>query len=383
MGRRDSINLRAGFAGETRQPSYVNGLSVTATARFGHWRVNLVTTRAMPNNRQYILRSRPVGELADSDLELRETEIRAPGPGEIQVRTTHISMDPTVRIWMSDMPGYLPPIPIGDVVRALGAGVVEQSKHPDFKPGDTVFGMPGWQTHPTVKPEEASFAKLEPGVTPELSLAVLGITSGFTAYFGLLDVTNPQPGETVVVTAAAGSVGSLVGQIAKIKGCRVIGVAGGPEKCKYVVDELGFDACIDYRNEDVGAALDRLAPEGIDIDFENVGGEQLDAILLRMKLHGRISLCGMISDYNSCGQPTPGPKNFAQILMRRIKIAGFIILDYIPRLGEAGPELAKWVAEGKLKARTYSIDGFEKLPDALRELVGGKTGKIGKMFVRV
>ncbi len=337
----------------------------------------------MPTNRQYILESRPVGTLADSDLALRESEVRVPEPGEIQVRTTHISMDPTVRIWMSDMPGYLPPIAIGEVVRSLGAGVVEQSNHPDFAVGDPVFGIVGWQTHPTFKPEEAMIGKLAPGLSPELSLAVLGMTSGFTAYFGLLDVTNPQPGETVVVTAAAGSVGSLVGQIAKIKGCRVIGIAGGPDKCKYVVDELGFDACIDYRNEDVGAALDRLAPDGIDIDFENVGGDQLDAILLRMKLHGRISLCGMISDYNRSGQVTPGPTNFAQILMRRIKIAGFIILDYIPRLGEAGPVLGQWLAEGKLKARTYMIDGFEKLPDSLRELVGGSTGKIGKMIVRV
>ena len=337
----------------------------------------------MPTNRQYILKSRPVGELADSDLELRESEVRAPEAGEIQIRTTFISMDPTVRIWMSDMPGYLPPIAIGEVIRALGAGVVEQSNHPDFAPGDEVFGITGWQTHVTGKPEEAMFGKLAPGVGPELSLAVLGVTSGFTAYFGLLDVTNPQPGETVVVTAAAGSVGGLVGQIAKIKGCRVIGIAGGPEKCKYVVDELGFDACIDYRNEDVGAALDRLCPEGIDVDFENVGGAQLDAILLRMKLHGRISLCGMISDYNRSGEVVAGPANFAQILMRRIKIAGFIILDYIPRFAEAGPVLGQWLAEGKLKVRTYSIEGFEKLPDALRELVGGQTSKIGKMMVRV
>lgn len=334
-------------------------------------------------NRQYILKSRPVGELADSDLELRETEVRAPGPGEIQVRTTLISMDPTVRVWLSDVPAYLPPIGIGEVVRALGAGVVEQSNHPDFAPGDEVFGITSWQTHPTAKPEEVMFAKLAPGLSAELSLAVLGMTSGFTAYFGLLDVTNPQPGETVVVSAAAGSVGSLVGQIAKIKGCRVIGIAGGPEKCKYVVDELGFDACIDYQAEDVGAALDRLCPDGIDVDFENVGGATLDAILMRMKLHGRISLCGMISEYNQLGQTIPGPLNFGQILMRRIKVAGFIILDYLPRFEEAGPQLAQWLAEGKLKTRTYAIEGFEKLPDALRELVGGKTSKIGKMMVKV
>lgn len=337
----------------------------------------------MSTNRQYILKSRPVGELADSDLELREIEVRTPGPGEIQLATTHMSMDPTVRVWMSDMPAYLPPIPLGQVVRSLGAGIVAQSNHADFAKGDVVFGILGWQTHPTVRPEEAMIGKLPAGVSPEVSIAVFGITSGFTAYFGLLDVTHPQPGETVVVTAAAGSVGSLVGQIAKIKGCRVIGIAGGAEKCRYVVDELGFDECVDHRNEDVGAALDRMAPEGIDIHFENVGGPQLDAVLPRMKLHGRISICGLISDYNRNGQPTPGPTNFAQILMRRLKVEGFIILDYIPRMPAAGQELGKWLAEGRLKARVYPIDGFEKLPDALRELVGGNSRKIGKMIVRV
>jgi NADPH-dependent curcumin reductase CurA len=343
----------------------------------------MIITRSMPNNRQYILESRPVGELRDSDLSLREVEIRAPGPGEVQVRTTLISMDPTVRIFMSDVQGYLPPIALGEVVRSLGAGIVEQSNHPGFAPGDEVFGILGWQTHPTLVPEQTLLGKLVPGFSAEQNLAVMGVTSGFTAYFALIDVTNPQPGEIVVVSAAAGSVGSLVGQIAKIKGCKVIGIAGGPEKVKYVVDELGFDACIDYRNEDVGAALDRLCPEGIDIDFENVGGEILDAILPRMKLHGRISLCGLISDYNRLGQPVAGPKNFGQILMRRIMVKGFIILDYIPRMAEAAMAIGQWLAEGKLRTRTHVIEGFEKLPDALRELVGGKSANIGKMMVRI
>ncbi len=337
----------------------------------------------MPNNRQFILRSRPVGELADSDLELREVPIREPGPGEVQLAVTVMSMDPTVRIWMSDMPQYLPPIELGTVVRAIGAARVERSNDSRFAVGDEVVGIMGWQTHPTGSPEEMMIGKLAPGVSAELALSVMGMTSGFTAYFGLLDITDPKAGETVVVSAAAGSVGSLVGQIAKIRGCRVIGIAGGPEKCRYVTEELGFDGCIDHRNEDVGAALDRLCPEGIDAYFENVGGAILAAVLLRMKLYGRVSVCGLIGDYNQAGQPIGGPANFSQILMKRLRVQGFIILDYIPRFAEAVDALGRWLAEGKLKQRTWERQGFDTLPDALRELVGGGSEKIGKMLVRI
>lgn len=337
----------------------------------------------MPSNRQYLLVSRPVGVLQDSDLSLVESEIRAPGPGEVQIRTQLVSMDPTIRIFMSDIQGYLPPIELGTVVRSLATGFVEQSNHPGFAVGDEVFGILGWQTHPTLVPEMSLLGKLPPGIDGATSLAVMGVTSGFTAYFALLEVGMPKAGETVVVSAAAGSVGSLVGQIAKIKGCRVIGIAGGPEKCKYVVEELGFDACIDHRNEDVGAALDRLCPDGIDLDFENVGGAILDAILLRMKLHGRIVLCGTIADYDTFGGQVRGPSNFSQILMRRIMIKGFIILDWLDKVPAAAAELGGWLAQGKLKSRTYELSGFEKLPDALRELVGGAPQQIGKMMVRI
>lgn len=337
----------------------------------------------MPINRQYILRSRPVGELSDSDLELREVELPELRDGEVRARTTWISMDPTIRIWMSDVPQYLPPIELGDVVRAAGTGVVEASKHPDFAVGDAVGMFSGWQTHVQAPPELVNMSKLPPGVEPTTSLALFGLTSGFTAYFGLYDVVDPKPGETVVVDAASGSVGSLVGQLAKLRGCRVIGITGGAQKCAYV-RELGFDACIDHQTEDVGQALDRLCPDGIDVCFENVGGPIFDAILLRMKLHGRISLCGLISDYDQLqGASVPGPAQFGQILMKRLMVKGFIILDYIPRFGEAMPQLAKWAAEGKLVSRIYEIDGFERLPDALRELVGGKSQKIGKMLVKV
>jgi NADPH-dependent curcumin reductase CurA len=336
----------------------------------------------MPINRQYILRSRPVGELSDSDLELREVQLPELREGEVRARTTWISMDPTIRIWMSDVPQYLPPIEIGDVVRAAGTAVVEASKHPDFAVGDNIGLFSGWQTYVQGPPELSNMAKLPPGVEPTTSLAVFGLTSGYTAYFGLYDVVDPKPGETVVVDAASGSVGSLVGQLAKLRGCRVIGITGGAEKCAYV-RELGFDACIDHSSEDVGEALGRLCPDGIDVCFENVGGPIFDAILLRMKLHGRISLCGLIADYDQLQGEVPGPKQFGQVLMKRLRVEGFIILDYIPRFGEATPQLAKWAAEGKLRTRIYEIEGLERLPDALRELVGGHSNKIGKMLVKL
>lgn len=337
----------------------------------------------MPTNRQYILRSRPSGELSNDDLELREVELPELGEGEIRVRTTFVSIDPTIRLWMSDMPQYMPPIELGQVVRALTTGVVEASRHPGFAVGDLVTTLAGWQTIAQGAPEMLGAGLIPPGVEPTQALALFGLVSGVTAYFGLYDVVDPKPGETLVVDAAAGAVGSLVGQLGKIRGCRVIGIAGGADKCKYVTEELGFDACIDYRSEDVGAALDRLCPAGIDVCFENVGGPIFDAILLRMKLHGRVSICGLISEYNASGSTVPGLQNVSQIFMRRLHVHGFICLDYIPRIGEALAELGKWAAEGKLKSRIYELRGFETLPDALRELVGGQSGKIGKMVVRL
>jgi len=339
----------------------------------------------MSTARQYILRSRPQGALSDDDLELREVELPELGANEVRVRATYISIDPTIRIWMSDVPQYLPPIEIGEVIRAGGTGVVEASTHPDYVEGDVVGGFMGWQSRAQGNPELFSLQKIPAGIDETLAISVIGMTSGLTAYFGLLDVTNPQPGEVVVVDAAAGSVGSLVGQIAKIKGCKVIGIAGGPDKCKYITEELGFDGAIDYKNEDVGEALDRLCPDGVDICFENVGGPIFDAILMRMKLHGRVSLCGMISSYDAAGtdKKVPGPYAFGAVLMKRLRVQGFIILDYVDQFPAAIGELLQWVGAGKLKARLYTLEGFEALPGALRELVGGKSGNIGKMLVKL
>jgi len=332
-----------------------------------------------PTTRQYILRARPQGALADSDLELRERPLPELADGEVRLRTTWMSIDPTIRIWMTDMPQYLPPIELGEVVRSVGIAVVEASRNPAYAEGDLLYGLVGWQTRLQCDPAALGLQKLAPGVDPPHVLAVLGLTAGLTAYHGLVDVVDPKPGETLVVDAAAGTVGGLVGQIGKILGCRVIGIVGGPAKCAYVTDELGFDACIDYRAEDVGAALDRLCPEGIDVCFENVGGPILDAILLRMKLHGRISLCGLIADYDS-----PRPiTNFAQILMRRLRIEGFIILDFVDRFADTTAKLAGWIAEGRLKNRVHVIEGFERLPDALRALVGGDSPNLGKMVVKI
>lgn len=339
----------------------------------------------MSTARQYILRARPRGVLSDDDLELREVELPELGANEIRVRVTHVSIDPTIRIWMSDVPQYLPPIELGEVVRAGGTGIVEASNNPNFAVGDAVFCFCGWQTRLQGDPQVIAAQKLPPGVDPAMAMATTGLTSGMTAYFGLLDVTDPKPGETLVVDAAAGSVGSLVGQIGKIKGCRVIGIAGGADKCKYIVDELGFDGAIDYRNEDVGKALDRLCPSGIDVCFENVGGPIFDEILLRMNLFGRVSICGLISNYDApgSGNKTPGPYAFGMILMRRLKVQGFIILDYMDRFEQATAELLGWVGAGKIKTRVHLLDGFESLPGALRELVGGSSSNIGKTIVEL
>ncbi|MCB9753032.1 MAG: NADP-dependent oxidoreductase [Myxococcales bacterium] len=334
-----------------------------------------------PRNRYYTLESRPVGELKDSDLARREAPVRAPERGEIQLRTRWISLDPTNRIWMSDMPQYMPPIELGDVVRALTLGVVERSAHPDYAEGDLVTGAWGWATHPTGTPEALGAFKLPALPIPETqALSLIGATSGMTAYFGLLEVARPKAGETLVVDAASGSVGALVGQLAKIKGLRVIGITGGREKCEYITDELGFDGAVDYKSEDVGAALDRLCPDGIDVCFENVGGSIFDAILLRMNLYGRVALCGMIESYNAQDK-VPGPYAFGMILMRRLRVQGFICTDYAARFPEAIGELLGWAGAGKLKIREDLREGFDNLPESLRQLLRGE--KLGKMLLRV
>jgi len=332
------------------------------------------------SNRQWVLRKRPVGDIAPGDLELVEAPKPTPGDGDILIRTVYLSLDPTNRIWMSDIDQYMPPVDIGDVMRGGTLGVVEQSNNAAFAVGDIVIpGLGGWQDYAVSNGDGVT--KIPPGLGIPLDafMSVLGAT-GMTAYFGLLEIGQPKPGETVVVSAAAGAVGSTVGQIAKLKGCRVVGLAGSDEKCAWVVDELGFDACINYKRENVLSALRRACPDGIDVDFENVGGDILDAVLTLINQNARIALCGLISTYNAEGD-VPGPYMFRNILMKRARVEGFIILDFLDRFADAQAQMGQWLAEGKLTYRTDIVDGLETAPQALGRLFTG--GNIGKLLVRV
>ena len=330
----------------------------------------------MMKNRQWLLKRRPDGAVKDSDFTWVETEAPAPGEGEALVRTLMLSCDPTQRAWIAG-DTYLPAVKIGEVVRSFGAGRIEKSNSPGLKAGDVVLGLVGWQDYVAMKPDGLN--KLPPGTPLELAMGVLGMI-GVTAYFGLLDVGRPVAGETVVVSGAAGATGSIVGQIARIKGCRAIGVAGGAEKCHWLIDELGFDAAIDYKSENVKARLAELCPKGVDIFFDNVGGPILDAALARLAMRGRIVLCGGISAYDAA-EPPPGPKNYLNLVSKRGRMEGFLVFDYQPRAKEAIEALAGWVNEGKLKHRVDVQHGLENAPATLRRLFEGKNE--GKQLLRV
>jgi NADPH-dependent curcumin reductase CurA len=323
-------------------------------------------------NRQWVLRRRPEGEIKSGDLELVSSPIPTLSDGEFLARTVYLSLDPTNRIWMSDMEQYMPPVQLGDVMRGGTLSVVEESKNSDYKPGDIVMGIAGWQEYAVMSGAQ----KLPRSPLPLTAyMSVLGMT-GATAYFGLLDIGQPKAGETVVVSAAGGAVGSIVGQIAKLKGCRVVGIAGSDEKCMHLVKDFSFDACINYKKENILAALKRECPNGIDVDFENVGGEIFDAILQCINLKARIALCGLISGYNA-KELTPGPTHFANVLMKRARIEGFIIIDYFPRLGEFMADMGQWVAQGKVKYDVHVVKGIDNALSALNLLfTGGNTGKL-------
>lgn len=329
---------------------------------------------------QWRLARRPSGDIGEGDLALQRKALPELRQGEIRVRTIYLSLDPTNRIWMSDIDQYMPPVQIGDVMRGLTIGVVEASANPDYRQGELVSGAWGWQSRANIGTAER-VAKIRPmaGVPLSAFQGLFGMI-GCTAYFGMLDIGQPKAGETVVVTAAAGAVGSIAGQLAKIAGARVVGIAGSAEKCRWITEELGFDAAIDYRKEDVAAALGRHCPDGIDVDFENVGGPHLDDILARINIGARIALCGLIATYNADG-PVPGPYLFRNILMKRATVKGFIVSDYAKRFPEANRDLAKWYGEGKLKYRVDIVDGLENAPTALRKLFDGSNN--GKLMVRV
>ena len=328
-------------------------------------------------NRQWLLAQRPDGAIKDSDFKLIETDVPTPGEGEVLVRTLMLSCDPTQRGWIA-RDTYLPAVKIGEVVRSLGAGRVVASNHPDFAVGDVVSGLVGWQDHVVMNPR-GQLNKLPPGAPLELAMGALGLT-GLTAYFGLLDVGRPVAGETVVVSGAAGATGSVVGQIAKIKGCRAIGIAGGAEKCRWLTEEAGFDATIDYKSENVAARLKELCPKGIDIFFDNVGGDILDAALARLAMRGRVVLCGGIAHYNAT-EPPPGPKNYLNLVVQRGRMEGFLVLDYMSRAGEAIAALAGWVQAGKIKHKVDVQHGLENAPATLRRLFEGRND--GKQLLRV
>src|ERR1700704_3756769 len=290
-------------------------------------------------NRRLVLAARPSGMVDESTVRVEEEGVPEPGEGEALARVRYLSIDPTIRTGMNDAPGYLPPIQVDDVIRGAGIAEVVRSKTDRYAPGDLLFGMTGWQDYVIADEGERAMQSLPPGVPPSIALGLFGVT-GMTAYFGLLDVGRIHEGDVVVVSGAAGATGSTVGQIAKLKGAsKGIGIAGGQEKCGWIADELGFDATIDYKGEDVSARLRELAPEGIDLYFDNVGGEILDACLGQLALRGRVVLCGAISTYTDRGAMT-GPANYRSLIIRRGRMEGFIILDYLDRFPEAQGEMA-------------------------------------------
>jgi NADPH-dependent curcumin reductase CurA len=328
-------------------------------------------------NRRWLLAARPTGMIDESLFRWVEEDVPAIGDGEILARVLYLSCDPTQRGWMA-RDTYLPAMKIDEVVRSAGVGRVIASKDPAYAVGDLVSGLVGWQDY-AVLPRGAMPTKVPPGVPIPLAMSALGLT-GLTAYFGLLDVGRPKAGETVVVSGAAGATGSVVGQIARIQGCRAIGIAGGPEKCAWLTGEAGFDAAIDYKSEDVGARLRELCPKGIDVFFDNVGGEQLDIALARLAMHGRVVLCGGIAQYNEA-TPPPGPKNYLNLIVKRGRMEGFLVFDFFARAPEAVAQLLAWVQEGKIKDRVDIVEGLENAPRALRRLFTGENR--GKQLVKI
>lgn len=334
----------------------------------------------MPINRVCRLIKRPAPGLVTRDIfAFADEPLPEPGPNEFRVKIAYISLDPAMRGWMNEGKSYIEPVTLGAVMRAFAAGHVDVSNHPDFKVGDAVQGVIGVQQYAVS--DGKGIVKLDTSEAPlERWIGGLGMP-GWTAYFGLLDVGKPQPGETVVVSAASGAVGSLVGQIARLKGCHTVGIAGGPEKCAYVKEELGFDACVDYKAGDLDGALKTAAPKGIDVYFESVGGEILDTVLPQMNVFGRIPVCGLISAYAATTLPD-GPKNLRYVLTQRLTMRGLIVFDWADRIPEAIRELGAWHKAGKLKIREDVRDGgIDAYPEVLNLLY--TSGNFGKLVLKV
>jgi len=328
--------------------------------------------------RQFKLAARPVGLPKESDFTLVETPLSAPQPGEVIVKTSYLSVDPYMRGRITGVRTYADPVNIGDIMVGSAVGEVIESRDPSLQPGDFVVGYWGWQDHAVAR--AAGLQKLNPQLAPvSTALGVLGMP-GMTAYFGFLEICHPQAGETVVVSGAAGAVGSLVGQIAKIHGCRAIGIAGADDKIRHLVDDLGFDAAFNYKTvSDYVAKLKELCPQGIDCYFDNVGGDISDAVFTLLNTFGRVSVCGQISQYN-LQKPEPGPRLLGQILVRQLKVEGFIVTRFQPRWPQGIAQMAQWIKEGKIKYREEIVAGFEKTPRTFIDMLEGKN--TGKMLVK-
>jgi len=335
----------------------------------------------MNSNRQWVLTKRPAGMVGKDNFTYQETAIPEPADNEVLVRNLYLSFDPTQRGWMEDRVSYLPPVGLGEVMRAGSVGQVVESRHPDFKKGDLVQTTGGWQDFVLIEPEKSLMGlnKIPAGISLTMPLSVLGIT-GLTAYWGLLDLGQPKTGQTVLVSGAAGATGSVAGQIARIKGCRVIGIAGGAEKCRWLKEVAGFHEVIDYKNENVNQRIGELCPNKIDIYFDNVGGKILEAALNHLNMHARIVMCGGISGYNAT-EPVPGPSNLMNLITNRARMEGFIIIDYLDRSHIAIPELLGWVASGELIHQEDIQEGFENIPDTLNRLFTGRN--IGKQLLKI
>ena len=330
-------------------------------------------------NHQFKLAARPIGKVKASDLSRTEEAERAPTEGEVLIQILYLSLDPAMRGWMNDSKAsYIPPVGINEVMRALAVGKVTASKNPKFAVGDHVTGLLGVQEYAYSNGQ--GLTKVDPKLAPlPVYLGTLGMP-GMTGYFGLLEVGQPKAGDTVVVSGAAGAVGSVVGQIAKIKGARVVGIAGGADKCRYLVEELGFDAAIDYKTENVTEALKTHCPDGVNVYFDNVGGDILDAVLTRLARGARIVICGAISQYNST-TPVKGPANYLALLVQRATMTGIVVSDYYDRAGEAAMVMAGWIQSGKLKTREDIVDGLDNFPKAFDMLFTGANN--GKLVLKV
>ncbi len=334
-------------------------------------------------NRQVRLASRPVGMPTRANWQFVDEPLPEPVPGGVLVKTLMLSLDPAMRGWMNEGRSYIEPVGIGQVMRAGGIGRVIASNNAGFAVGDHVSGQLGVQQYCLLDGEalhKAGLAKIDPKLAPLPKwLNALGMP-GMTAYFGLLDVGQPRSGETVVVSGAAGAVGQTVGQVAKIKGCRAVGIAGGPAKCEFVVNELGFDACIDYKNGSVRDGLKQHCPKGVDVSFDNVGGDILDTVLTRINRKARIVICGAISQYNNT-TPVKGPSNYLSLLVNRARMEGMVVFDYAERYGEAIRDIAGWMAEGRFKSREDVVEGIDTFPETLLKLFNGEN--FGKLVLKV